>query len=282
MEYSIVNISDGKSYIGVSRLKNGEADRTSITVPYGHVFPGSVDSKDKVNVIRLRRFVRVIQKVLNSYSAQRKYEKEAKGLYNLKYAINIIHDYLSLGRYVEYESTFKESDSGKINFKQTIKRIRPQLINGNLFYDSFIMNKKRVVENSIVSLVQENIINHFMENGGDVLFGQSLRIETAKRIDFTNADVCKRTKLLLREELINTFNSRKQSLIRWGISYLDILLNPDYENKGDWDYAIPASSFWQSIVDYVFGDQPPKNWKQDIPSATEDACSVMMKLSVMF
>ena len=258
MKYSIINISEtedgGRSFVGVSNIK--DTDKTQIIVPYGYVIPNSVDTNDKDIVERLKRYVKVIQKALHTYVAQREEIDFSKGMNSPLAAVNIIHDYLSMGGFIEYESILKESDRGKINFKQTIKRIRPKVVDEHIFYESYITDKKKVIADNIIALVQGNIINHFMTHGGDVLFGQSLKVQ----IKPINLD--SHTIRLLREELNNTFNSRKQNLIRWSIEYINGLLNPNYEERGEWNYAIVASSLWEIIVDSVFGNQRKRDKKE--------------------
>lgn len=258
MRYSIINISEteegGRSFVGVSNIK--DTDKTQIIVPYGYFIPNGVDTEDKDAVAQLRRYVKVIQKALHTYIAQREDIDFSKGMNSPLAAVNIIHDYLSMGSFIEYESTLKESDRGKINFKQTVKRIRPKIVDGNIFYDSFITDKKLVVEDNIIALVQGNIINHFMSHGGDVLFGQSLKVQ------IKHVALDSHTIRLLHEEQNNTFNSRKQNLIRWSIEYINGLLNPNYEERGDWNYAIVASSLWEIIVDSVFGNQSKRDKKE--------------------
>ncbi len=255
MRYSIVNISDtekgGRSFVGVSNIK--DTDKTRIVVPYGYQIPTIVDSEDKDNVSQLRRYVKVIQKALHTYVAQREGIDFSKGMNSPLAAVNIIQDYLLMGSFIEFERTLQESDRGKVNFKQTIKKIRPKIIDDGFFYDSFITDKKSVIEDNITALIQGNIINHFMSHGGDVLFGQALKVQ----IKHINLDL--HAIRLLQEEQNNTFNSRKQSLIRWSIEYIRGLLNPNYEERGEWNYAILASSLWEIIVDYVFGNQQKRD-----------------------
>lgn len=260
MKYSILNISDtekgGRSFVGVSNVK--DTDKTRIVVPYGFQIPSVVDSDDKDNIDQLRRFVKVIQKALHTYVAQREGIDFSKGMNSPLSAVNLIQDYLSMGSFIEFGKTLQKSDRGKINFKQTIKNIRPKIIDDGFFYDSFITDKKLVVEDNIIALIQGNIINHFMSHGGDVLFGRLLVVQV-KYVDLDNKQEAHHAIRLLREELNNTFNSRKQNLIRWSIEYIRGLLNPNYEERGEWNYAIVASSLWEIMVDYVFGNQKSRD-----------------------
>ncbi|MBQ6311135.1 MAG: LlaJI family restriction endonuclease [Bacteroidales bacterium] len=260
MKYSIVNISEtekgGRSFVGISNIK--DTDKTRIVVPYGFQISSVVGIEDKDSIDQLRRYVKVIQKALHTYVAQREEIDFSKGMNSPLAAVNIIQDYLSMGSFVEFEKTLQESDKGKINFRQTIKKIHPRIIGGGFFYDSFITDKKLVVEDNLIALIQGNIINHFMSHGGDVLFGRSL-VAQVLFVNLDNKQEAHHAIRLLREEQNNTFNSRKQNLIRWSIDYIRGLLIPNYEERGEWNYAIVASSLWEIIVDYVFGNQKKRD-----------------------
>lgn len=258
MEYRVINISEtdekGLSFAGVSNIK--DTDKTQIVVPFGYQMPSSVSDTDETNMSALKRYVKVIQKALHTYRAKEEAIDFSKGMNSPLAAVNIIQDYLSLGSYIEYDKTQQESRKGKIDFKRTIKNIRPKIVDDTLFYDSFIVQKKVVIKDNLTALVQGKVINHFMTHGGDVLFGQTLRVP-CKDIGLDEKLV-----RLLREELNNTFVSRKQNLIRWSIEYINGLMNPDYEERGDWNYAIKASSLWEIIVDSIFGNQKVRDKKE--------------------
>ena len=255
MEYSIVKIIDsadigGRSFVGVSNELG--SDKTSIVVPYGVNLPTVIHNDDKENIRFLKRYVRVIQKALNSNTVRRNLDESAEGIQSPKAAVNLIHDYLSFGQYVEYNTEEVISDSCNIDFKKTFKKVTPLIVGNSFVYDRFVLIRKVVRDDDFVSLVQCNVINHFMNHGGVVLLGISLSIPV-KTIVLNKTTVVK-----LQKELSNTFNSRKQSIIRWCITYIRGIENLDPE-KGHWDYAIIASTLWEVMVDAVFGNQKIRN-----------------------
>lgn len=256
MQYSVNSIlhdeDGGRGFIGVSGEKTDEG-RTIVT-PYGFVCPQVIDSLDKPNVDRLKRYVKAVQKAIQGRT--REGVTTVKGLDNPLAAMNIIHDYLSMGRYIEYESYRTVSKRGKINFKQTVKRIRPTIVDDRFFYDTFVTDRKRTLENSLLARVQGNIINDFMTNGGDILFGQALRV-TVEPLNLKDA----RLLMLLHEERNNSFNSRKLNLLRWSEEYIKSVLNPDNAIRGEWNYAIKAYTFWETIVNFAYGNQDPREKK---------------------
>lgn len=253
MKYSIIKIGNvkdddlnGKSFVGVSR--NLTPDTATLVMPYGIDMPDMIDGKDKENVRFLKKYVKVIQKALNSDLAKERLESK-DGIQNPLAAVNLLHDYLSFGELIEYEIVSTKSDRGKIDFNQTIKKIRPTISNGQVFFDEFITRRKIVDEDNFTARVQGSVINHFMEHGGEVLFGQSVSVPV-NEVKLNDTTIVK-----LRKELMNTFNSRKENIIRWGISYIEGMKNLDEKEKGSWNYAIIASTLWEIMVDSVFGNQ---------------------------
>lgn len=265
MRYPIIKLGkdndlnlDGNSFIGVS--KTADPNTLSIVVPYGVKFPDEIDDSDeahKEDYAFLLRYVKVIQKALSSNNVKERLEEKA-GIHNPIAAINIIHDYLSMGKFIELESKSKLSKSGKIDFNQTVKKVRPCVYGNDLFFDQFITRRKEITFNNLVAQVQCNIINHFMKNGGAILFGQSLSMPVKEiKLD-------KKVIRLLRQELTHTFNSRKENLIRWSISYIEGLRNLTDTDKqnGDWKYAIIASTLWEVMIEEVIGNQTKRDKAQ--------------------
>lgn len=260
MHYTITNISDdkelnGHSFVGVSKqfATNGDGI-TEIVVPYGL----HIDSTTKDGAAFLRRYVKCIQKALSSKHVKERIENVV-GMHDPLSAVNLIYDYLSQGKWIEYDAISKISDKGKIDFNQTIKKIQPKFVDGCFFYDSFYTKKRKVVEDSYLALLQCNVINDFMDRGGDVLFGQALKIPTVETPLDQSAII------RLQQELSNTFNSRKENIIRWCIDYIKDNKNnivDDKDKRGNWNYAIIASTLWEEMVDAVFSSQKERNKRE--------------------
>lgn len=263
MKYPIIRIGkssdpdlDGSSFVGVSRF--GDADKVSIVVPYGVNLDDEIDDANpaqRQQYAFLRRYVKAIQKALTSSNAKERLEDKA-GIHNPIAAVNLLHDYLSMGRFLEHESISELSERGKIDFNLTIKKVKPTVINNSLYFNQFITRKKRVIEDNFVAIVQCSVIKHFMSHGGVVLFGQSISVPI-NTLDLSNKAVADITITKLRKELINTFNSRKENIIRWSISYIEGLKNLNEKDKdgGDWKYAIIASTLWEVMLEVVLGNQ---------------------------
>ncbi len=260
MKYKIIRCGkdsypelNGNSFVGVSGTDESSGS-ISIVVPVGIECDREVDDSDirqKEQYRFLRRYVKAVQKALSSNHVKERLENTA-GIHNPAAAVNLLHDYLSMGVYVEFEEVSRLSESGKIDFGQTIRKVRPKASEGNIFFDRFVSRKRMVKEVNFVASVQCSVINHFMQHGGVVLFGQSVSIQTRGiRLD-------RRTITILRKELNNTFNSRKENIIRWCIEYIEGVrgLNENDTVDGNWKYAIIASTLWEVMVDSVLGNQP--------------------------
>lgn len=250
MKYPIVKMTDnleltGHDFVGVSR--NTE-ETIEITIPYGVDLPDLIDSNDLDNMKFLKIYIKSIQKALSSKSVKSTLEDVASGINNPAAAVRIVNDYISYGEFIEFQEEENLSLNGKIDFRRTIEKIRPQYIDGSFVYDTYITKKKRVIHDSYVSLIQGNIINHFMQHGGDVLFGTKLKVNV-KPVNLDSTVIIK-----LRRELEQTFNSRKQNVIRWMIEYLSGV-DISSDNKGKWQYAMIASSLWETMALAVFGNQ---------------------------
>lgn len=262
MKYPIIHIGksydpdlNGKSFVGVSRF--GDSDKVSIVVPYGVYLDDEIDDTNegqKEQYAFLRRYVKAVQKALTSKHAKERLEEKA-GIHNPIAAVNLLHDYLSMGKFVEYEQVSELTERGKIDFNQTIKKVRPTIVTDSFYYDQYITRKRVIKEGSFVAQVQCNVINDFMGHGGVVLFGQSISIPVAK-VKLNDLTITK-----LRKELSNTFNSRKENIIRWCISYIEGMRNLNEEEKdgGTWKYAIIASTFWEVMVDSVLSNQEERD-----------------------
>ncbi len=244
---------NGNSFVGVAGT-DGISGNISIVVPVGTECDGEVDDSDirqKEQYRFLRRYVKAVQKALSSNHVKERLENTA-GIHNPAAAVNLLHDYLSIGKFVEFEVVSGLSECGKIDFGQTIRKVRPKASEGNIFFDKFISRKRVVQEDNFIATVQCNVINHFMRHGGAMLFGQSVSTPVRGiRLD-------RQTITELRKELNNTFNSRKENIIQWCIEYIDGVCGLDESDTtdGNWQYAIIASTLWEVMVDSVLGNQP--------------------------
>ena|GEM_PF-2470390 len=248
MRYRISSVTatggDGKSLVGFMKTKDGY----EVITPHGFVLPSIVERSNHRDFNTLKIYAHCIKKALRRDLVRAKLEENFGGNANPISALHIVIDFLENGMYREYEKEYKRAKHGKINFKKTIKQVTPSVVGEDFLYSDFIVNRKKVSEQSDLALAQANIINHFMDNGGEILFGQRIHIKT-KKVSLDESLIRK-----LNKVKANSYNSRKQQLIRWMTEYIRGAIL-DKEVKGEWLFAIIASTLWEEMVDACFSNQ---------------------------
>lgn len=241
--------SDGRSVVGIKKDQDGY----SIKTPYGLLFDSIIEKKGNPQEFKqLKIYAKSIQKALNSQRVKSKIELLGEGEGNPISAINIVMDYIKNGSYREFLQKYIIDSNGKIDFKRTCAKIKPFINNNEMFFQSYVIRKSIIIDEEIVSIAQCNVINHFMENGGEILFGSKFVIPT-KKVKLNKALVVK-----LKRTLSQCFNSRKQQLINWIINYVSSVEVME-KNKGDWQFMMIASTLWEEIVEWNYGNQILRN-----------------------
>ena len=253
MEYSCKCISHennglgGRSYVGI--FKN--TDNYTVIAPYGMFLPEKVKSVDREKIFFLKKYAHCITKALSKDKTRRYLQENCLSGTNPLSALNIVSDYVKNGLYRDYESENAVCETGKINFKKTISRVKPIVLNDEALYTEFVVSRKKVASQEIVSVAQGNVINHFMLNGGEILFGNLIRVNVPE-IDL-NTNLINQ----LRVIKANSFNSRKQQLIQWIIDYIQGTAN--IKEVGAWQYSIVASTLWEEMIDSCYSNQIKRN-----------------------
>ena len=157
----------------------------------------------------------------------------------------ILIDYIQNGYFQEDEKIYLKSNSGKINWNRTIKKIQPILQEKSFIYTNFIVKKSQTNLNSIIRQIHRYCVYDCNKKIG-FLFG-NLHIEKPK-IEF-NKNFFLET---LKEKLLNTFNDEKKKLLRNLISYISGL---DQENSnnivmeyGTYNYQV----VWEKMINIMF------------------------------
>ena len=254
MRFSIQKMGDdpdltGRDFVGVSI---GNDSELHISVPYGIDIPEIVDSSNIEEMRFLRTYVKVIQRVLESSLVKNDIDDNSAGMESPIAAVKMIYDYITYGRIIDSTLEERITRTEKMWVNRTIQKEEPILIQDEFVYDSYITQHKRLDNENFVAIVQGNVIDHFMKHGGEILFGSKLHVPV-KKIKLDSVTVYK-----LRRELTQSFNTRRQRVIRWAIEYIRGLrfLNTSDKN-GKWYYSIIASTLWEKMVQDVYGNQYP-------------------------
>ena len=256
MQYKIKKMQEeteltGHDFVGVLEGTDGDLE---VTVPYGVVIESCVKRSDADSMQLLKTYVKSIQRALNSSNVKKDIDDNSAGMKHPLAAVSIICDYITMGLLVDYEEEKKLTTTGKMDFGTTFKKIVPKYVDGDFIYDEYYTLKKHIVTDNFVAVVQGNIINHFMQHGGEILFGSKLSVVT-RPIKLDKTIINK-----LRRELLQTNNSRRQNIIRLMIEYIKGMSIENSSNKdGKWNYAIIASTLWENMILSVYGNQYPVN-----------------------
>ena len=168
MEYTCKCISDdvelgGRSRVGIFK----EYDNYSIITPYGLLLPNVISGTDRDSVLLLKKYAKCITKALSKQKVRQTLYTNITSKNNPLSALNVVLDYVQNGPYREFENETIVRAVGKIDFKKTISKVTPTIVNGEALYTSFVVSRKKVSSQELVTIAQGNVINHVMENGGN-------------------------------------------------------------------------------------------------------------------
>ena len=232
------NASSGRADIGIIK----ESHSYKLITPYGFDITKCENNKHLQKI-----FVRCIAKALRSNYVRRSLKEEEKAIGTPVAALYILIDYIQNGTYKEVEHDYKVENRGKINFKKTIKNLKPYIVDDEPVYSNFVVSHTKINDQDLVAVAQGNVINHFISNGGEIMFGCNISINV-KKIKFDQALI--NTLLRIKAE---SFNSRKQQLIQWIVDYIKGEIFS--EKKDKCDFTIVASTLWEEMIFHVYGNQ---------------------------
>ena len=252
MEYTCKCISNdaelgGRSRVGIFK----ENDNYSIITPYGLLLPDIIDATDRDRILILKKYAKCITKALSKQKVRQMLYANIGTKNNPLAALNVVLDYVQNGPYREFENETVIREFGKIDFKKTISKVKPSIVDNEALYTSFVVSRKKVSSQELVTIAQGNVINHFMENGGEILFGNLVRV-TVPKIALDNNLITK-----LKSVKATSFNSRKQQLIQWIIDYIQGAITK--KDVGTWQYSIVASTLWEEMIDFCYSNQINRN-----------------------
>lgn len=227
----------GNEFVGIKI----EDDKPKVYFPLGYSKSSDLkqERKDILNLIS----------VLSAYGKKAdgkltKSEQDSES-FPIRAYIGVFVHYLNYGYYVENETVFKRSASGKINWNRTIKQIRPQVSENSAVYLDYIRKKNSLNENALITQIHEYCVQESYKKIGSIFnFPRPENFAIQLRKDLFVS--------VLREKIANTFNERNLLLFH---NMLDMLLSMAKDEKpkklffgtDDFEYV------WEGLVDKVFG-----------------------------
>ena len=216
-----------------------------------HVFfPRGYTISEDDNAVR-KDIINLIA-VLKKFSSQNEGQnrigagEEQTGFPILSYQ-HVIRDYLAHGYYTETETEYQKNSRGKINWKKTIQKIRPQIDGNNAVYLDFI-TRRSVNKTNIITRIHEFCVYESFARIG-WLYLSSSHLPKKPSIPFNR----KMFLAVLNDALKNTFNSDKKQLF---LSMIEIV-NHTEEQSDVKDFQFGVTHFeyvWEKLIDHVFGE----------------------------
>ena len=246
-DLSKVCIYGGKQddeFVGI-RYDNGSL---KVFFPFGYSEPVGDEKNYRKDILNLISVLSAYSKESKGVDENRQLNKEDV-LFPIHAYIHVFNYFLNHGYYVEKESFYKRSPSGKINWSKTIKQVRPQILLDfpyeSVVYLDFVTKKSNINENEIISQIHKYCVYESYEKIG-CLFG-FFRPEKP-RIPFN----AKMFAAILKSKIATTFNEKHILLFR---NMLDIIcymgLKDDnrkaFYGTKDFEYV------WEGLIDDVFG-----------------------------
>lgn len=173
----------------------------------------------------------------------------------------IINDFLEHGYYVEKEILYKEAQKGKIDWKRTVQKQKPQINNNNIVYLDFIVKTNELNHNNLLTKIHGYCVYESFEKLGWLYVTKDIlplkpEIKLNKKM-FLN---------VLEKAMDNTFDNNKQTLFK---SMINIVKRSEESNVDKASTTFGVSRFeyvWQNMIDYMFGEEnkerffPHANW----------------------
>ncbi len=249
-DYMLYDICTNNSndFVGI-RIEN---NKLKINFPLGYEF--------NQNKYKIRKDIILLIKVINKYKKLKgkNYDNILNDLeqdYNefpLNEYLLIIEDFLNNGYYNKKINIDNKTDAGKINWKNTIKKIKPYIENDELYYLKYICNNTiNSKDNKITEVHKWIVYESFLKLGW--LFTENLPDKPFISYNYT---MFKKIILLEKE---STFNDIKLKILNAMLNILEYY-SSNFENR---DIFIGVNKFeyiWEFMINNIFGIENKKEY----------------------
>jgi hypothetical protein len=262
MKINIRNIQreDNDDFIGIKLISSGEKTGVVEAIfPLGYHLDNLSDDEKKKEIYNLLCLIKKYNKSDNLSNIHTASVTEDDFPF---YAyITIIKLFMTMGYYTDTEIQYRTDTKGKINWKKTIKNIKPIVQDNNVLFTKFIVRNNHLNSDNIITKIHEWCVFEAFEK-----FGWLRTSFTPKK---PILDCLKNPKYyvsILKNELSKTFNDKKKELFTACISILEYKRN----NKSEGFYfgTTHFSTVWEGLVDNAYGISqtekkkyfPPARW----------------------
>lgn len=228
-------------FVGV-RFKGGEPE---VVFPHGYKI--SDDEKERrKDVFRLLSLL--IKFADKKYYGDKLNKDKDLSKFPLTSYQYIIYDFLRNGYYTEKETRYVEATKGKISWKRTIQKEKPQVDGNNVIYLKYQVKTNQIKDDTLITNIHKYCVYKCLFKFGWLFFPSDiLPPKPGFKIDKGAAVY------ILKQALKDTFNDSKKMLFQ---SMINVLLEEDKKNSFD-DVTIGVQKFeivWERLIDFVFGE----------------------------
>ena len=222
--------------------------KLKIYFPVGYRKPDEqADEKEiRTNILNLIHILRTYGEKGENLLQGNPYSKNPKKVFPIHAYIFIIRDFLSNGYFSIKEQRYQKNAGGKINWGRTIKNIKPQFSDGNVFYLDFITQKNLYSQSEMICKIHKAVVYEcfsklgflfttFMPEKSQLKMNKALFISVIKKV------------------ASETFNENALFLFKNMIDVLEWL--DDFNEKKDFVYGTENFHvIWERMIDSIFGE----------------------------
>lgn len=250
-----------KQYCKFPEVQNGEPPYIGLKIEeskkdfkrFNFIFPVSYyKQNEQLTDEILRTDIKNLLKAIYKANSSEVYnnDKIQKDICPIDAYLWIIKNYLENGYYIEKEIVYTKNNSGKINWKKTIKNNEFFIDNNyNVIYTQFITQRRKNDINNIITCIHRYCVYNAVKQFG-FLYNIDLESVELCNIDMKTQEIT----LILRNEYNNSFLDSKKELLMNMIKMLEWL----GDKKSGYDmFSISDSKFqliFEKLINERFGN----------------------------
>lgn len=251
---------DGDRFVGIK----ADADRVAVYFPLGYQLPPITENERE-----LRRDITHLILVLAAFTEQKDKLLAMKNFFapqSVDFPVNaymtVITDYMTRSYYTETELKYITSESGKIDWRKTIKKHQPIIqSNGSPIYTKFEVRNFAPNDRTLITRVHEFCVHEAFHKLGWLFSSEEPRQPQLKLEGNKNMFIG-----VVRDKMGQTFIDNDKRLFQSMIDMLNYLDERSPQNR----YYFGTDNFehvWEKMIDKVFGVRnkrdyfPRTNWK---------------------
>lgn len=246
-DINIIYVEKANDFIGFN------IDKSGVTVYAPQSF--RKEDKYKSDLVALLKSI--------SLAKTKEIEKNKKGsdksnnIWPVESYLWIVRDYLENGFYYNREKTYSNSNSGKIDWKKTLKQV-PIFSNGNIIYDKLITSRM-AASNDLVAEIYKLCLKHSVSKIG-WLYNFDFHIEAQQLVSVTEMVS------IIKKELDNTFDDIRRMRFNHMLKILNTSEGTKV-NSNTYTYGIENYYYvFETMIDMLFDGLDEKKKKQYNPN----------------